>query len=359
MATAVPPAAAATAQTPDVVGAAQGVDVSVLVPVRDEERHVAAAAASMREQRFAGTIEFLFIDGRSRDRTRSIVEELARRDPRIRLLDNPAGSTPHALNIGLRHARGEFVARMDAHTRYPPDYLALGVARLRAGDVASVSGPQIAEGIDTGSRRSALALQTPLGIGQAWFRRPADDEFEVDSGFTGLWRRSTLEALGGWDERWIIDQDFELAARIRERGGRIVCVPALAAGYIPRSTLRAVARQYFRYGFYRVRTSRHHPRSMRPSHLVPPALVVVIASSGLARLAPVRGAARAGLAVYGAALAGTTAHAVRRHGREAGGVPAVLAAMHLAYGSGFLTGCARFGVPVRAAAMAAARALRR
>lgn len=353
MATTSPPAAgAAAATTPAPAGGE--VDVSVLVPIRDEERHIAAAAASMRAQRFPGSVEFLLIDGRSRDGTRAIVEDLARRDPRIRVLDNPAGTTPHALNIGLRHARGEFVARMDAHTKYPPDYLAVGVARLRAGDVASVSGPQIAEGVDAGSQRTALALRTPLGVGQATFRRPASAEFEVDSGFTGLWRRSTLETLGGWDERWVIDQDFELAARIRADGGRIVCVPALTASYIPRSTLHDVARQYFRYGLYRVRTCRTHPDSMRPSHLLPPGLVLTTAAAATAPRA-VRRAAWGGLAAYGGALAGTAARAARRDGREAAGVPAVLATMHLAYGSGFLAGCMRFGPPVRAAAAALTR----
>jgi succinoglycan biosynthesis protein ExoA len=337
---------------------AERVDVSVLVPVRDEERHVRTAAASMQRQRFAGSVEFLFLDGRSRDRTREIVAELARRDPRIRVLDNPAAVTPHALNIGLRHARGEFVARMDAHTRYPEDYLARAVARLRAGDVASVSGPQIAEGVDAGSRRTALALRTPLGVGQATFRTSAEAEFDVDSGFTGVWRRSTLEALGGWDERWVNDQDFELAARIRATGGRIVCVPALAARYIPRSTLHALARQYFRYGFYRVRTIRRHPRTMRPSHLLPPGLVVAASATAFAPRV-VRVPARAGLALYACALAGTAARAAVRHGREAAGLPAVLATMHLAYGTGFLAGCARFGLPLQATTAVVSGARRR
>jgi hypothetical protein len=132
----------------------------------------------------------------------------------------------------------------------------------------------------------------------------------------------------------------------------------LAAGYIPRSTLRAVARPYFRYGFYRVYTSRRHPRSMRPSHLIPPALVLATAAAGVAP-PPVRGTARTSLAGYGGALAATAAHAVWRDGREAAGVPAVLATMHAAYGCGFLAGCARFGPPVRAATTALAGAMRR
>src|SRR5215218_9272862 len=175
----------------------------------------------MQAQRFDGAAEFLFIDGRSEDQTVAILEELAADDPRIRVLDNPARITPVALNIGLRAARGDVVARMDAHTHYPPDYLALGVPRLRKGGAAHVSGPQLAEGKGKWSRRVALALSTRLGTGEAAFRRSGSGEFEVDSGFTGLWLRSTLEAHGGWDEEWWNDQDSELAARIRASGGRI------------------------------------------------------------------------------------------------------------------------------------------
>src|SRR5207302_1552673 len=117
-----------------------------------------------------GAIEFLFVDGGSRDGSRRILSELAAQDPRVRVLDNPARRTPHALNIGLLAARGEFIARMDAHTMYPSGYLAAGVARLRRGDVAWVSGPQIAVGTSPGSRRVARALSTSLGTGGARFR---------------------------------------------------------------------------------------------------------------------------------------------------------------------------------------------
>ena len=138
----------------------------------------------------------------------------------------------------------------------------------------------MAEGEGRWSRRVALALTTRLGTGGASFRHAADAEFEVDSGFTGLWWRETLERHGGWDEEWLNDQDFELAARIRKAGGTIVCVPAMAAGYIPRDGLGALARQYHRYGFYRVKTSLRHPESLRRSHVLAPGLVLTADRGG-------------------------------------------------------------------------------
>jgi succinoglycan biosynthesis protein ExoA len=372
---------------------AGGVQVSVLVPVLNEERYVEEAVAAMRAQRFDGGVEFLFVDGRSQDRTREILEALAAQDERIVVLDNPARRTPNALNIGLAAARGSIVVRMDAHTLYPPDYLQLGTQRLARGDVAWVSGPQVAVGRGPWSSRIALALTSPLGTGGATFRR-AQRDVDVDSGFTGLWRRDTLERHRGWDEGWPINQDAELAARIRAEGGRIVCIPELAAEYVPRDSLRAFARQYWRYGQYRVKTARRHPASMRRSHVLAPGLVLaaagaLIAPRGLrrparaavgayaltatvvsARLAasppPQLAAAAARLADAGplAPAARLTATAGRRRpaARVAETAPrgpaarlaetarlvAVFATMHGAWGAGFVAGCARFGVPAAA-----------
>jgi succinoglycan biosynthesis protein ExoA len=322
------------------------VDASILIPVLNEERYVRDATATMQAQRFDGTVEFLFVDGGSEDRTVEILEELAREDERIRILDNPAGATPNGLNVGLRHARGLFIARMDGHTLYPPEYLARGIERLRRGDVEWVSGPQLAVGTDKWSRRVALALSSLLGTGGAGFRRRMEEETEVDSGFTGVWRRETLEALGGWDERWPVDQDYELAARVRERGGRIVCLPSMAASYIPRNSLRRLLRQYWRYGYYKVKTLRAHPASMRRSHVLPPG-VACATLAAFAPWRPLRTAGRAGVAVYLASiLAASVRSSTPENRRDATSLPLVFATMHLSYGLGFLWGCVRLGVPV-------------
>jgi hypothetical protein len=333
------------------------VDVSVLTPVLDEAAHLREVVARMQAQDFAGEMEFLFVDGGSRDASRAILDELAADDPRIRVLDNPHRRTPFALNIGLRAAHGEFVARMDAHTRYPPGYLRLGVERLRAGGVTHVSGPQIAVGDGEGwSDRVALALSTPLGAGGASFRSLGDAEFEVDTGFTGMWRRDVLVRAGGWDEGWPTDQDCELAFRLREtEPGAHVCVPAMAAEYIPRRSLSALGRQYWQYGLHKVRTFRRHPTAMRPSHLLPPAVAATAAAAPVSRLA------RAGLGVYAAALTVTAARAAAAGAKpaDAAALPLVYATMHLPYGAGLFAGAAREGVPVAALSAAVARLLRR
>jgi succinoglycan biosynthesis protein ExoA len=320
-------------------------DVTVLVPVLNEEERLRETAAAMLAQAVDTEVEYLFIDGRSTDRTRDVVHELARADPRVRLLDNPKRRVAAALNVGLRAARGEYVARMDAHTFYPRSYLADGIARLERGDVAWVSGPQLAFGDGRWSRRIALAMDSPLGIGGARFRRIPSGEIETDAGYTGIWRRETLERLGGWDEAAVVNEDGELAARVRERGGRIVCLPEMAARCMTRDSLPALAAQYRRYGTYRARTLRLHPATMRCSHALSPALAATV----LAAASPGRvgRAARLALVAYAVVIAAEGARCARTRS-DGVAVALALASMHLSWGTGFLGGCVRFGPPLAA-----------
>jgi glycosyltransferase involved in cell wall biosynthesis len=304
----------------------------------------------MLEQRFDDAVEFLFIDGRSEDRSLQILAELAERDPRVRVLDNPARGTTAALNVGLQHARGEIICRMDAHTYFPPVYLAVGVRRLNLGDdVANVSGPALATGAGGWSDAVALALNGSFGTGGAAFRHAQPEESEVDTGFAGVWRKQTLLAAGGWDEEWVADEDFELASRLRASGHRLVCVPEMAASYIPRDTLSGLARQYWRYGYYRPMTAQRHPHSMRRSHAAPPALALA-AAAALAGPRATRLAGRAGIGAWVLATLAVAARAATGGAckRDAIRLPIVLGVMHFTYGFAFLAGCARLGVPLRA-----------
>jgi hypothetical protein len=214
------------------------------------------------------------------------------------------------------------------------------------------------------SRRVALALDSWLGTGGSnkWASRlevagaassNGGGEIDLDTSvFAGVWRRSKLEALGGWDEGWPVNHDSELAARMLANGGRIVCLPALGARYVPRDNLKELALQYGRCGFYRAKTSRRHPRSMRRSHLLAPAVVLAAAAAVLAPH-PLRSFARVGIAAYGIAVLSASAQvAPRGNAGDAVGLPLVFVTMHLAWGVGFLTGCARNGPPLRAIARA-------
>lgn len=337
-----PPAARARRPQRSERGPSRGrVLVSVLIPVLDEAEHLEETVRAMCAQDVEGAIELLFVDGGSTDGSVGVLRRLAERDPRIRILRNPERIVPCALNVGLRAARGHYVARMDAHTVYATDYLRHGIARLQQGDVDWVSGPPVPVGTGRWSRRVAKALGTGLGRGASdkWQDEAvvdAPEEWELTTSvFAGVWRRETLDALGGWDPAWAVNEDSELASRVLARGGRLVCRSEMAARYAPRDSLRGLARQYRSYGRHRAKTFARHPASAGPLRVATAALPVALAASVL----PGRAGrlARLATASYGALLG---AQALRTAGptREAPGVAAVLGTMHVTFATGFLEG---------------------
>jgi glycosyltransferase involved in cell wall biosynthesis len=325
--------------------AGESVVASTLTPVLNEERHLRETVAALQAQDLDGALEFIFVDGRSTDRTREILLELSLEDPRIRVLDNPDRHTASGLNVGLRAARGTYVARVDAHTWYPPSYLSLAIARLERGDVAWVSGPQIPVGHDRFSGWVALALNSRLATGGS-NRWDADlgsgGEAELGTGvFTGVWRRDVLNRYRGWDEGWPINQDSELAARFRRSADRIVSLPALGARYTPRDSVRKLARQYYRYGMYRAKTSLRHPHAVRPLHLAMPALVTTAATAAVGPR-PLRLPALALVGLYALGVVAESSRITPGRLGDAGGLSLVFATMHGAWGAGFLVGALRF-----------------
>jgi succinoglycan biosynthesis protein ExoA len=334
-------------------------DVSVLIPVLNEAHHLPQTVATMCAQELGGrSLELVFADGRSDDDTRAVLERMARDDDRIRVVDNPSRTTAAGLNAALEHARGHYVARMDAHAFFPPRYLAAGIERLERGDdVRWVAGPVVPRANGGWSGSVALALGTRLGVGGSskWqlhsgpggTEAPAADagpaEVELDTGvFAGVWRRDTVDALGGWDPEWPVNQDSELAARVLADGGRIVCIPEMAAEYLPRDRVGALARQYWRHGRYRAKTNHRHPGTLRRTHLLPPALLLTAIGAVAAPTRPLRRVARCGLGAYGVALAATTAAAAQQGPpRDVARLPVVLGVMHGAWGLGFLAGVVR------------------
>ncbi len=321
----------------------QSIAVSVLIPVRDEGANLDRALPAMLAQQFDGELEFIFAEGGSSDDSRARLEHFATLDRRVRVVENPSGRTPDGLNIALGNARGEFVARMDAHVVYPLTYLADGVARLERGNVAWVTGPKRPRAHGGRSGAVALALASPLGQGPSRHlaRRSEDahDEHELDTGvFTGVWRRSSFERHGGWDPRWLRNQDSELAARFLAAGERIVSLPSMTAEYLPRRTLTSFWRQYYQYGRYRALTLLHHPNARRRSHALPPALVAAVPAA-VAPLPVIRVSARAALGAYLAAVAVETARARRVAPlRDVIGLPFAFFAMHFGWGIGMWRG---------------------
>jgi GT2 family glycosyltransferase len=317
--------------------------VSVVMPVLNEEQHLAEAVRAVLEQRYDGPVEVALALGPSRDRTDEVAAELAAADPRVVLVENPSGRTPDALNAAIAATRHPVVVRVDGHSVLDPDYVATAVELLRRTGAANVGGIMDAEGSTPWERAVAAAMTSVLGVGSAPFH-VGGAEGPADTVYLGVFRREWLQLVGGYDRQFVRAQDWEMNHRIRGLGGLVWFSPRLRVSYRPRSTVPALARQYRDYGRWRRVVARTHRGTINPRYLAPPlALVGVVGGSALALAGAVTGrrALTAGLVLpagYATVVAAGTVLAGRGIPTSAAlRLPLVLPTMHLAWGWGFLT----------------------
>jgi len=313
--------------------------------MRNEEHYIARCLDSILSNDYPrDRLEILVIDGMSTDRSREIVEDYIRCYPFICLLENPKRIQAAALNIGLQEAKGEIIIRMDAHTIYAPDYIRQCVELLETTEASNVGGVLRAEGTNYLSRVISVAVTTPFGIGNAYYRY-AEKEMWVDTLFPGAWRKSTLEALGGFNEEWVVNEDYELNYRLRKAGGKILLSPKIKCWYYVRPSLKALVHQYFRYGFWRAKTFVTYPDSLRWRQLAPPALVVALFMSfGILSVNWMLGLIVPALYLAANLLASTWI-SFRRGWRYLPLLLVVFATIHLSWGIGFILGFFRWGIP--------------
>ena len=309
--------------------------VSVLIPVRNAEATIGAALDSVLSQDYKGSVEVIVADGSDTPATSDLVR---RRYPAVTLVPNPEQTAGFGLRAAQLVSTGEVIVRCDAHSVFPPGYLRRAVSTLRRTGAANVGGRQQPVGTTFFGRAVAMAMTTPLGTGGARYRL-GGAEGPVDTVFLGAFRRDALEAAGGVDPAFVRNQDYELNWRLRARGETVWFDPGLVVTYQPRSTLRALAWQYFNYGRWKRIVARRHPASLLPRHLASPLLLLgLAASTALATVAGAFWAATAMPLTYVLTLAlGSLAIGIRRRSYAALLLPLALAAMHLSWGIGFFT----------------------
>lgn len=316
--------------------------VSVIMPVLNEERYLADAVARVLCQDYPGELEVVLAVGPSSDRTAEIARDVAAVDQRVRLIDNPAGRTPNALNAAINASRHDVVVRVDAHGLLSDGYIRRAVEVLTETGAANVGGIMQAEGETDFERAVARAMTSRVGIGSAAFHI-GGKAGPADTVYLGTYRRDILERLGGYDEHFVRAQDWELNYRIRAAGETVWFTPDLRVTYRPRSTLRALASQFFSSGRWRREVIRHYPDTANRRYLAPPLLVVVLAVGTVAGIAALAGApgrlALGWLAPAGYVAGVVAAGLVEGRGlpaRARARLPAVLATMHVSWGTGFL-----------------------
>jgi len=318
--------------------------VSILVPVRNEERYIERCLYTIARQDYPrARFEVLVIDGQSTDQTKQIVSRFAAESTvDLRLLQNARYRTAAGLNIVLAEARGEVIVRVDGHASIAPDFLSRGVEALYETRADCVGGVIESQGDTYLGRAVAIAMSSRFGVGGAAFR--VGGEGPVDTVAFGAYRREVFDRIGGFAEDIDKGEDDELNYRLRDHGGTIMLVSGIRATYTVRGDLRSLWRQYIGYGRAKPEVLRRHPAQAQPRQLAPALFVGALAASTFAAILGRPGALKALAGVYTLCATIASLALVPRHGwRHLPPLPVVFACLHIAYGFGFIAGCVGLG----------------
>ena len=318
--------------------------VSIIVPCYNEEKRILSLLNALFSQTYdRSRLDVNIADGNSTDGTLDVIAAFQRDHPELRLqvISNKIGSIPAALNRAIEASNGDVVLRLDAHSAPYPDYVENCILALESGKGENIGGVwEIRPGANTWMARSiAVAAGHPLAVGDAFYRHARQAAY-VDTVPFGCFRRELLEKIGKYDESLLANEDYELNARIRNSGGKIWLDPAIRTVYFARSNLQALAVQYFRYGFWKLKMLRRYPTTLRWRQALPP-----VFTASLAILFVLSFAWRVFgwlllfefLAYFIILMMVSLKNAVfRKEYFLMIGLPLAVAVMHLAWGAGFL-----------------------
>ena len=309
-------------------------EISVILPVLNEEKYLADAVRAILAQKYDGKLEVILAVAPSVDKTLEIAQQLHINDSRVVIVDNPTGRTAAGLNLAIAASQYSIIVRVDGHSNIPNNYCQLVSEILEKTGAVNVGGVMAAEGQSLFQRSVARAMRSPLGVGASRFHT-GGAAGEVDTVYLGAFRKEALLAVGGFDERFTRAQDWELNFRLRQAGGVVYFDPRLIVTYRPRSTIKALAKQYFEYGRWRRVVSRRHQGTINYRYLAPPFTVAATTLSLLLGwlVSPYLFIPALVYAVF-ILIASTII------GKNAGEIlclPTILLTMHISWGLGFLT----------------------
>ena len=309
------------------------------MPVLNEEKHLATAISSIFDQIGLpkGQVEVILALGPSIDRTNQVAEALKSQFP-VKIVQNPTGKTPAGLNLAIKAAKNQVIVRVDAHSQLSPDYTMLALQILNETKAANVGGVMKAVGQTPLQQAIAWAYGSRLGLGGGAYH-VGGQAGPSDSVYLGVFRKEILEKLGGFNEKMIRGQDWELNLRIRNAGEVVYFDPRLEVTYYPRASLAKLAKQFFDTGAWRAELTRTHIAKANPRYFAPPVAVLAIVL-GLALFLSGFGGFL-GLIPIAVYLLGLLAAALTARGLSFAARINILIAlptMHFCWGTGFISG---------------------
>lgn len=335
--------------------------VSVILPIRNESAYIERGLLAILAQDYpADRMEILVADGISTDNTRSLIHDFSALHPqlKIQILDNPSKIVPTGMNIALRQTKGEIVIRVDGHCIIAPDYVRKCVEHIQRDGVDGVGGPMESIGKTQMAKAIAMGMSSQFGVGNSAFRTLSGKSMLADTVPFPAYTRQIIERAGFYDEELVRNQDDEYNYRIRELGGKILLAEDARSTYFSRTSLKGLWRQYYQYGYWKVRVLQKHPRQMSLRQYVPPAFVMALFLSALVFLidiffhpSSIPGFPTPVLRllfsvipiIYLLANLGASILAASRRGwASLPFLPLIFAIIHLSYGFGFLVGLIKF-----------------
>lgn len=259
--------------------------VTVVVPARNEQDAIGSALQAILDQDYPHHLmEVVVVDGCSEDETADRTKRILDGSDLLRwtVVSNPDRRTPSNLNRGLMWAGGDLIVRVDARSIIPSDYVRRVVSVMHDPTIAACGGRQMAVASQPAtlqSRSIARALNNTIANGGSRYRNPKAQSGECDTAYLGVFRRSLLNELGGWSERFASNQDFELSRRLSEHGS-IWYEAGLPVGYEPRRTYRLLFSQYRRFGRWKAiywAETGDRPRPRQLALLAGPAVMGLVA----------------------------------------------------------------------------------
>lgn len=313
--------------------------ITVIMPVLNEESHLEASVESILSQTYPNDVELILALGPSHDSTNAIAKQLAKKDKRIKLLDNPRGLTTVGLNAAIKIAKHDYIVRIDAHSEPAANYLQDGIRILLEQDADEVGGIMDAKGRSAFQKAVAFAYTSRFGIGGASYH-VGGQAGEAESAYLGIFKKSALERVGGYDEAIIRGEDWDLAQRIKKTGGKVWFSPELRVTYWPRGRFGRLVKQFYSTGVWRGDLTRRDIGGASKRYFMPPMLVLAI----LAGLVLLAFGQLIGIVPLAAYLLGVSAVAVLAGGlslKSRAALVIALATMHLSWGWGFVRGFIR------------------
>ena len=319
--------------------------ISVIMPIRNEEKHLAESLTAIVNQEWEkDNYEILIVDGMSTDETRGIVKEFEAKHKNLKLIDNPQHTAIHALNIGIRHAKGDVIVRVDGHAIVEKDYLQQCDKYLKSTNAECVGGAIESKNRALCGKAIALAMSSTFGVGNALFRTSQKEGY-VDCVAYGAYPKEVFDKFGHFDEEFVRCQDDEFFYRLRKLGGKIFMTPKIKSYYYPRAKLKKLWRQYYNYGLWKIRVLQKHPKMMRPRQFVPPTFVLSLITTGLLGAFSKYFTLLFLFIVFTYATASIVASykvGYKKKKRFALILPKIFCILHISYGLGFLTGLVKY-----------------